>query len=136
MRLFALALLTAVAFFASAANAQETDDGVHDTITAQLQAFTERDVTTAFTFASPMIKGLFGTAENFGMMVERGYPMVWDNADVRFGEQRELRGVLLQRVYLRDATGTLHALEYAMIPGPDGWLINGVTIVPLPDIGA
>ena len=36
---------------------------------------------------------------------------------------------------IRDATGTLHALEYAMIQGPDGWLINGVTLLPPPDLG-
>ena len=129
------AVLAALAL-ATATPAQEAETGVQDTITSQLEAFTERDVVTAFTFASPMIQGMFGTPENFGMMVERGYPMVWNNDDVRFGEQREMRGMLLQRVYLRDTNGTLHALEYAMIPGPQGWLINGVTLVPLPDVGA
>ena len=118
------------------AAAQQINQDIQTTITAQLEAFVARDVGTAFEFASPMIQGMFGSSGNFGTMVERGYPMVWNNTDVRYGEQRDVGGMVVQRVFLRDTAGTLHALEYAMIPGPDGWLINGVTFVPLPDIGA
>ena len=135
MKQMFLALIAALAL-AVPGMAQEANTDIHDTIDAQLEAFVARDVDHAFTFASPTIRGLFGTASNFGMMVQRGYPMVWDNADVRFGDQRDMGGTVLQRVYLRDANGTLHALEYAMIEGPMGWLIDGVALVPLPDVGA
>lgn len=130
MRQLFLILITTL--FASTATAQDTPQ---DTITAQLDAFNSRDIPGAFTYASPMIQGLFGSPENFGMMVQRGYPMVWDNADVRYGAARTLGDTVMQRVTIRDATGTLHALEYAMIQGPDGWLINGVTLLPPPDLG-
>lgn len=111
-------------------------DEIADVIQQQLDAFNARDVETAFTFASPTIKGLFGTPGNFGMMVERGYPMVWTNSDVRFLELREIGGRLFQRVLIRDANGVTHVLEYQMIENGTLWQINGVSIVPAPDVGA
>ena len=104
---------------------------IEGVIGGQLQAFNDRDVTEAFSYASPMIKGIFRDPANFGIMVERGYPMVWDNADVQFLDLREENGVTLQRVMLVDASGTSHTLEYAMIETPDGWQINGVQLVQL-----
>ena len=38
-------------------------------------AFKAVDFAQAFTYA-PNIKGMFGTADRFGMMVRNGYPMV------------------------------------------------------------
>jgi hypothetical protein len=76
-----------------------------------------------------MIKGIFRDPGNFGMMVQNGYPMVWDNADVRFLELREEAGMVIQKVMLRDEAGVFHTLEYAMIETPDGWQINGVQLL-------
>lgn len=132
MRIFTLATL-ALAAIASSTQAQEA--GIQDTIASQLQAFNDRDVTAAWQYASPMIQGMFGTPENFGMMVERGYPMVWTNSDVTFTELSDINGVLWQQVMLRDAQGTLHVLAYQMIEGENGWQINGVTILPAPEMG-
>ena len=85
---------------------------------------------------SPTIKRLFGDPGNFGMMVQRGYPMVWDNADVRFLDLREIAGNLWQQVMIRDANGGLHMLDYQMIETEDGWQINAVQLLPAPDVGA
>jgi len=109
---------------------------IEDVIGSQLQAFNDRDVDEAFSYASPMIKGMFGTPQNFGLMVERGYPMVWTNSDARFLDLREVAGRLYQRVLVRDAQGGLHVLEYQMIETPEGWQINGVSVLPAPDVGA
>ncbi len=109
---------------------------IEDVIGSQLEAFNARDVEAAWQYASPMIKGMFGEPGNFGMMVQQGYPMVWDNRDVRFLELREIAGVLYQKVMLRDASGGLHILDYAMIETPQGWQIDGVQILPAPDVGA
>ena len=109
---------------------------IEGVIAGQLQAFNDRDVAAAWTYASPNIKRLFGSDGNFGAMVEQGYPMVWDNADVRFGELRELSGLLFQRVLIRDAQGVLHMLEYQMVETENGWQINGVQLLPAPDVGA
>ena len=64
-------------------------DPIEDVITSQLDAFNARNTERAFSFASPMIKRLFGTPDNFGGMVARGYPMVWDNDFVRFLDRAE-----------------------------------------------
>ena len=118
----------AVAMLATAAIGQ-ANDAIEDVIGTQLDAFNDRDVVTAFSFASPMIKGLFRDPGNFGMMVERGYPMVWDNRAVRFLGLREEAGMQIQTVQIEDPEGRVYTLEYAMIETADGWQINGVQIV-------
>ncbi len=114
----------------------QDSDAIEDVIGSQLQAFTDRDVNAAWQYASPNIQGLFGNPDNFGMMVQRGYPMVWNNAEVRFLELREIRGTQWQKVMIRDANGGLHVLDYQMLETSDGWQINGVQLLPSPDVGA
>jgi hypothetical protein len=132
MRAFA-GLLTA-AFLALPLMAQEAP--IQNTIQSQLNAFIADDFATAFTFASPTIKGLFGTADNFGLMVRNGYPMVHRPRDVRMLELREVAGNLWQKVMITDQQGRTHILDYQMIETADGWQINGVQILPSPGVGA
>lgn len=113
---------------AGAAPAQ--DAGHRAVIEGQIAAFMADDFTAAFDFASPNIRALFGSAERFGQMVTQGYPMVHRPADLRFLEQSERGGAIYQRVLISDQGGRLHVLEYEMILSPDGFLINGVRIVP------
>lgn len=108
---------------------------IEDVIGRQLEAFNQRDVEMAWTYASPMIQGMFGNSANFGMMVQRGYPMVWTNSEVRYLELREIGGRLWQKVMVRDENGGLHILDYQMIETENGWQINGVSILPAPDVG-
>ncbi len=118
----------AAAMLAGAAFGQ-VNDAIEDVIGTQLQAFNDRDVETAFSFASPTIKGIFRDPSIFGTMVERGYPMVWDNRSVRFLGLREEAGMQIQTVQIEDAQGDVYTLEYAMIETANGWQINGVQIV-------
>lgn len=120
---------------ATSAFAQDKS-AIEDVIGGQLEAFNTRDIDEAWTFASPNIKRLFGNSANFGNMVQQGYPMVWDNSDVRFLELRDVRGNLWQKVMVRDAQGGLHILDYQMVETADGWQINGVQLLPAPDVGA
>jgi hypothetical protein len=120
---------------ATAVIAQDAD-AIEGVIGNQLEAFNDRDVEGAWQYASPNIKRMFGSAGNFGMMVEQGYPMVWDNAEVRFLELRDVSGNLWQKVMVRDAQGGLHILDYQMIETANGWQINGVQLLPAPDVGA
>lgn len=115
--------------------AQERNAGIEDTIGRQLDAFNAGDVGQAWDYASPTIKRIFGTAENFGMMVRRGYPMVWNNADRRYLELRDSAGALHQKVILRDSDGRLHVLDYKMIETPEGWKIDGVALLSAADLG-
>ena len=112
------------------------DDSIAQVIRDQIAAFQSDDFATAFTFASPTIRQLFGSPERFGQMVQQGYPMVHRPADVTMLEQTDLGSATLQRVLIRDGQGRAHVLEYQMVPGPDGgWLINGVQFVQAPQTG-
>ena len=73
---------------------------------------------------------------NFGMMVQRSFPMIWDNATARYLPQREEGGAILQRVIVTDKDGVSHVFDYKMIETPDGWQIDGVNYVPAPDLSA
>lgn len=105
-------------------------------ITAQIQAFKADDFVTAFAFASPNIQRMFQTPENFGVMVKRGYPMVWRPADVRFLELREVAGGLWQKVMITDGAGRVHILDYQMVQLENSWKINGVQLLGLSDPAA
>lgn len=132
MRL-AYGLITAF-FLSFPAFAQE--EPIQNTIQQQLDALQADDYVTAFSFASPTIKGIFGTPENFGMMVRNGYPMVHRPAAVEMLELRTVAGNLWQRVMITDQSGRTHMLDYMMIETPEGWQINAVQLLPGVGIGA
>lgn len=133
MRRLAFGLLTAITLWLPA-GAQE--DPVQQTILNQIEAFKADDFATAFDFASPSIKSIFMSPENFGAMVKNGYPMVHRPGSVRMLEQREISGNLWQKVMITDQAGRTHVLDYQMIQTPDGWQINGVQLLPEPGVGA
>ncbi len=110
--------------------------GITATIQKQFDAFIAGDVATAFTFASPGIKQFFGTSERFGQMVQQGYPMVWRPSGVKYLEQREIGGMLWQKVLVTDMNGVPHLLDYQMVETENGWQINGVRILEAPEVGA
>lgn len=130
-RLYA-GLLAAVLGFPAAAQ----EGPIQQTIQSQIDAFLADDFARAFTFASPNIKGLFGTPENFGAMVKNGYPMVYRPSEVEMLDLREIAGNLWQRVRVIDQTGAAYFLDYMMVETPEGWQINAVQVLPAPDVGA
>lgn len=109
------------------------DDAARQVISDQIAAFQQDDFEAAFTYASPMIKGIFGTPQRFGQMVRDGYPMVWRPSDVEFLEAEQIGKALVQDVLIRDAEGVLYEVEYEMIQGEDGWKINGVRVKRAPE---
>ena len=129
-------LILAVVFSALAAGgafAQSSD--IRNTIQDQIEAFKADDFDMAFTFASPMIQRFFRTPGNFGQMVRQGYPMVWRPADVRFLDLSAQGGLKFQKVMIRDQAGVFHVLEYQMIKVDGDWQINGVRLLPRPELG-
>ena len=121
----------------SAAVAQQPPDpAIRDTIQGQFDAFLQGDVAGAFAFASPGIKGIFGTPERFGQMVRDGYPMVWQPGEVRFLDLRQVAGRLWQRVMVTDSAGRSHILDYQMLQTPEGWQIDAVQLLPEAGVGA
>lgn len=127
-RIFQTLAVLLFALMPLAASAQSADEDIPAVIQGQIDAFQTNNVAKAFSYASPMIQGLFGTPENFGMMVQNGYPMVWRPGDVRFSELRELGGRKVQSVLITDQSGKLFIVDYEMIETAEGWQINGVTI--------
>lgn len=129
-------LITALCLSLHSVPAVAQEAPIRSTIQSQIDAFLRDDFTAAFGFASPTIKMMFGSAENFGRMVRQGYPMVYRPADVRMLDLREVEGRLWQRVMVTDQQGRSHMLDYQMIETPDGWQINGVQLLPDVGVGA
>jgi hypothetical protein len=127
-------MMAGVVLWASVAQAQE--GGIRGTIEGQIDALKADDFAQAFTFASPAIKGIFGTPERFGQMVQHGYPMVHRPAEVQFLGLEDKAGRKVQRVMIRDAAGRLHFLDYEMIEADGAWQINGVRLLPPQGAGA
>jgi hypothetical protein len=125
-------LLAVALLLAQPLAAQDADDraAIESVIADQLSDFTARDIDGAWDHASRAIRGIFGTPERFGAMVEGGYPMVWDNADARFLDLRDEDGRLRQRVAVTGPDGQGWVLDYEMIEQDNGWKINGVRILP------
>ena len=134
MKKLVLAVAAAVVLLGPAS--ADTKDDVTSVIQSQIDAFLADDFATAFTFAAPGIKRLFGDPDRFGLMVRQGYPMVWRPADVQFLELRTEPTGPVQRVLIQDQAGASHLLEYYMVETSDGWQISGVQLLPSPGIGA
>lgn len=116
--------------------AQAQDAPIQSTIQSQLDAFLADDFARAFSFASPNLRTLFGSPDNFSLMVKNGYPMVWRHGAVQMLELREVAGGLWQRVMITDDMGRTHLLDYQMVETPEGWQINAVQLLPEAGVGA
>lgn len=96
-------------------------------IAAQMDAFKKDDSETAFSFASPTIRTMFGSAANFMNMVMTGYPPVYRPKTVSFGEIVNVRGEPVQKVFVLGENGAELVAAYVMQRQPDSaWRINGV----------
>lgn len=121
---------------AGIASAADRNTGIERTIEGQIEAFKIDDFETAFTFASPTIRQLFGSYQRFGAMVRNGYPMVHRPSQVEFLELREQGPLLFQKVRILDAKGIPYFMEYNMIQTSTGWQIDGVELLAAPPVGA
>lgn len=138
MRKTGLAALAALMMTTAvwAQDVQPPDPAIESVIRRQMDAFLADDFAAAFEFASPSIRNMFRTPENFGAMVRNGYPMVWRPGDVQFGDLRDLSGALWQKVIVTDADGRTHVLDYRMQMQDGQWRISGVRILPQPELSA
>ena len=105
------------------------EEDVQAIINSQIEAFQEDDFAAAFTFASPSIRSMFGTPENFGKMVQQGYPMVWRPKDLLFIDFERNQYGRLQSVQIVDQAGKIHFLRYFMVSTSQGWKIAGVEFI-------
>jgi hypothetical protein len=131
---------TAALFLAASALSALADEAENPAIEAvigdQIAALKADDFAKAFTYASPMIQGMFGTPETFGEMVKQGYPMVWHPAGVKYLQLRDVAGGLWQRIMVTDGNGQVWMLDYRMVQVDGAWRIDGVQILPAQGVGA
>jgi hypothetical protein len=128
-----LLLAAALAWPLAAPPALSDPGAIRGVIDGQIEAFRADDFASAFEYASPNIRRLFGNPGSFGQMVRGGYPMVWrpERLDYLAPEERA-PGRWDQDVLIEDGAGALHALRYHMVETPEGWRIDGVTFIRAP----
>lgn len=128
MRRVLIVLSLVLALAAPARAQQDAADraAIRSVIERQLEAFQRDDGEAAFGFASPMIRGMFGTADVFMEMVRQGYQPVYRPKTVEFGELIEFQGQPAQKVHLVAPDGRPVMALYVMTRLPDGsWRIDG-----------
>ena len=113
-----------------------SDEGkIQTTIQLQIEAFQRDDLVAAFEYASPNIQTIFKSSRRFGLMVQRGYPMVYRPSDIKFLELETIEGEFWQKVRIQDQQGRFHVMAYRMISLDGKWLVNGVQLLPSEEIG-
>ena len=129
------AMITGNARIATSAD-DTAGSAIASVIERQISAFQENNLQRAFSFASPTIQRKFGTPENFGRMVEMGYPMVWRPSRWQMVKLVETTDGLVQIVLFVDASGREYEAGYLMQQIDGRWRINGVHIRRRPTLGA
>ena len=109
---------------------------IQSTISDQFRAFASDNFIEAFTHASPGIKDIFGTVENFSNMVKKGYPMVWRYNNFEFLNLEETPQGYSQIVRITDQNDKLFLLKYFMKNVAGIWKISGVSIIEASDFSA
>ena len=127
-----------VVFFLSMSTLLFADEkaDIQSTISDQLRAFASDNFIEAFTHASPGIKDIFGTVENFSYMVKKGYPMVWRYNNFEFLNLEETPQGYSQIVRITDQNDKLFLLKYFMKNVAGIWKISGVSIIEASDFSA
>ncbi len=101
-------------------------NAIRTVIEGQLGAFRSDDGERAFGYASPNIRGIFRTADNFMAMVRQGYQPVYRPRSVSFGDLVDIDANLIQKVYVTGPDGKRVLALYVMERQADGtWRVNG-----------
>lgn len=136
MALRFFALLGAILALALPAQAQVSaadQTAIREVIERQVEAFRRDDGDAAFGYASPNIRGMFGTPELFMDMVRQGYRPVYRPQVFEFREIVTLQGMVTQKVHVIGPDGRPVTAFYPMAQQPDGsWRIEGC-ILQAPD---
>jgi hypothetical protein len=107
-------------------------------IQQQIDAFRADDGPLAFGYASPTIRKLFATPENFMAMVQRSYAPVYRPQRLSFGRfEADAPGGPAQHVIILGPDGKTYDAVYSLQRQPDGsWKINGCALAELPGLAA
>jgi len=118
--------------------AAEPVDTAQSIIQSQIEAFLNDDAETAYSFASPQIKGKFPDKTIFFDMVKRGYAPVYRPGNFAFGRSKVEGDTVVQEVLISGPDGKDWTALYFLVKQPDGtYKINGVQMLqqaPGPEI--
>ncbi len=128
--------IAVIFIFISTILAADEQTDIQNTISNQLEAFASDDFTEAFTHASPGIKDIFGSVDNFSRMVKKGYPMVWRYNSFQFLKLEETPQGYSQIVRITNKKDELFLLKYFMKNISGIWKISGVIIIENSDFSA
>jgi len=126
---FVLAVVFSSSFMNTIVAEQSYDNAekiVKKVISSQLMAFKEKNVEKAYSFAAPNIKRQFFNAENFGLMVKNGYPVIWSPKNYQFVKFSSNGKRAIQRVLFRSATDAIVTYDYLLEKFKNEWRIAGV----------
>ncbi|MFT3954024.1 MAG: DUF4864 domain-containing protein [Piscinibacter sp.] len=126
------ALALAASFAAQAAPVSKAEaKRIRGVIQAQLDAFARDDARSAFAYAAPGIRKMFGTPERFLAMVREGYPVVYRPASVGFLAPEANGATVIQAVEMADRDGTLWVAVYQLERQRGGaWRITSCELMP------
>ena len=132
-------LLLCAALLAAPLSAQAQTEGdrnaIRGVIELQLEAFQRDDGARAFSYASPMIQGMFRTPEIFMDMVRRGYEPVYRPQRYEFQALDGSGANPVQDVFLIGPDGAPVIARYTMERQPDGsWRIHGCVLLDAPGL--
>ena len=132
---FALALLlSAFSLLPDSGSAEEVSDAdrtaIRSMIAGQIEAFRNDDGPEAYGFASPEIRAIFPSVEQFMAMVRNQYPPVYRPRSVIFGEVFNGADGLFQKVFLIGPEGKNWVAVYSLERQADGsWRISGCVLI-------
>ena len=100
---------------------------IEKVITSQFNAFQEKNLLLAYSFASPEIKRRYPSAEIFGQMVKNGYSDIWNSKSHTF-EGLKINGEMaFQMVSVISNNNTINNYLYTLYDYNGEWVIAGVT---------
>ncbi len=140
MRVAAVLIAVSLAFVTVPAQSESLSlsdadrSSIRDVIESQLAAFQRDDGAQAFSYASPNVRGQFGTPEKFMYMVRTGYAPVYRPREVTFRDVVVAGDVPAQKVLLVGPDGVPVMAIYPMQRQADGsWKIDGCFLVGVDD---
>ena len=104
-------------------------EAVRYTISSQIDAFKDKDVKKAYTFAAPNIQAQFPNPDIFGLMVRNGYPIIWKPKNYKFTTFKDLGNRCIQRVLFQSYNGSLESYDYILEKDGNLWKIAGVLTI-------
>jgi hypothetical protein len=132
LMLLGAAVVAARAHAAAADVAAADRAAIRRVIEDQLAAFKRHDAQAAFKHAAPAIQEMFGTPENFMVMVRHEYPPIYQSRSFLFGELERVGGELTQSVTVVGEDGAAFSAFYLMAHQEDGsWRVLGCILVPI-----